>query len=476
MTGPATWTAAAAASACGGIAHGDWTAAGISIDSRSLSGGELFVALSGPNFDGHDYLAQALNAGAAAAVVSRLPEDHAGAPLLVVDDTEAALVALARAGRARSAARLVGITGSVGKTGTKDLAARALSTFGATHASRGNLNNQIGLPLSLANLPPEAQFCVLEMGMNHAGEIAHLSRIARPDVALVTTVEAVHLAHFRDVGEIAAAKAEIFSGMAPGGTAVLNRDNPHFSTLVQAAGAARISRIVDFGSSEACTARLLDYRPAPGNNRVSIAVDGRCFDYVLGIDGRHWALNSLAALAAVHALGEDVGRAATAFAEASPPTGRGAMQSLDLACGRVFVIDDSYNASPASMRAAIAMLAETGASGRRVAVLGDMLELGPDAESLHAALALDLERVEIDLVHCAGPLSAATHHALAGHRRGLHAQDATELATQIAATLRDGDVVLVKGSRGSAMEQVVAALAAAEDEGGTMPLAANGDA
>ncbi len=475
MTGPATWTAAAAANACGGIAHGDWTAAGISIDSRSLGSGELFVAISGPNFDGHDYVAQALEAGAAAVVVSRLPEDLAEAPLLVVENTEAALVALARAGRARGTARLVGITGSVGKTGTKDLAARALNALGATHASRGNLNNQIGLPLSLANLPPEARFCVLEMGMNHAGEIAQLSQIARPDVALVTTVEAVHLAYFGDVGEIAAAKAEIFCGVTPGGAAVLNRDNPHFSYLVQAAGAARIGRIVDFGSSEACTARLRDYRPAAANNRVSVEIDGRRFDYVLGIDGRHWALNSLAALAAVHALGEDVGRAATAFAEATAPAGRGATRSLDLACGRVLVIDDSYNASPAAMRAAIAVLAETKTRGRRIAILGDMLELGADAESLHAALALDLERAEIDVVHSAGPLSAATHEALARHRRGLHAGDAAELAARIEATLRGGDVVLVKGSRGSAMEQVVAALAAAEHEGGTLPLAANGD-
>ena len=476
MTGPATWTAAAAASACGGIAHGDWTAAGISIDSRSLGRGELFVALSGANFDAHDYAAQALEAGAAAVVVSRVPAGLAEAPLLVVENTEAALVALARAGRARGAARLLGITGSIGKTGTKELAARALSTLGATHASRGNLNNQIGLPLSLANLPPKAQFCVLEMGMNHAGEIAHLSQIARPDVALVTTVEAVHLAHFRDVGEIAAAKAEIFSGVMPGGAAVLNRDNPHFAYLADAASAAGISQIVDFGSSEACTARLLDYRPAPANNRVSIEIDGRRFDYVLGIDGRHWAMNSLAALAAVHALDEDVGRAATAFAEATAPAGRGAMRSLDLACGRVLVIDDSYNAGPAAMRAAIAMLAETGTSGRRIAILGDMLELGPDAESLHAALALDLERAEIDLVHSAGPLSAATHHALPRHRRGLHADDAAALAARIEPTLRGGDVVLVKGSRGSAMEQVIAALAAAEHEGGAMPLAANGDA
>jgi UDP-N-acetylmuramoyl-tripeptide--D-alanyl-D-alanine ligase len=475
VTAVATWTAAAAASACGGKAHGDWTAAGISIDSRNLGRGELFVALSGPNFDAHDYAAQALEAGAAAVVVSRVPAGLAEAPLLVVENTEAALVALARAGRARGAARLLGITGSVGKTGTKDLAARALSTLGATHASRGNLNNQIGLPLSLANLPPKAHFCVLEMGMNHAGEIAHLSRIARPDVALVTTVEAVHLAHFRDVGEIAAAKAEIFCGVMPGGAAVLNRDNPHFAYLAEAAGAAGISQIVDFGSSEASAARLLDYRPAPANNRVSIEIDGRRFDYVLGMDGRHWALNSLAALAAVHAFGEDVGRAATAFAEATAPAGRGAMRSLDLACGRVLIIDDSYNAGPASMRAAIAMLAETEARGRRIAILGDMLELGPDAHSLHAALALDLERAEIDLVHSAGPLSAATHDALPRHRRGLHAADAAALAAQIEATLRGGDVVLVKGSRGSAMEQVIAALVAAEHEGGTMPLAANGD-
>ena len=474
MTTLASWTATAAASACGGRAHSNWTAAGVSIDSRSLTGGELFVALSGPNFDGHDFVAQALEAAAAAAMVSRVPPGLARAPLLLVEDTEAALISLARAGRARSAARLVGITGSVGKTGTKDLTARALSTLGTTFASRGNLNNQIGLPLSLTNLPSQTHFCVLEMGMNHAGEIAVLSDVARPDVALITTVEAVHLAYFRDVGEIAAAKAEIFSGVIPGGTAVLNRDNPHFAYLAKAAGEAGITRIIDFGTSEACVARLLDYWPTPGNNRVSIAIDGRRLDYVLGIDGRHWAMNSLAALAAVHALGEDIDRAVTAFAEAIAPAGRGAMRPLDLACGRVLLIDDSYNASPASMRAAIAMLAESGGS-RRVAIFGDMLELGDDAESLHAALALNLEQAEVDLVHTAGPLSAATHNALPHHRRGLHAADSTELAPQISATLRKGDAVLVKGSRGSAMERVVTALITADNKGDAMLLAANGN-
>ena len=460
-------------------------AVGVCVQDDEIGAVELAPAAGGevrgnvlPGGNGIDAFAE----GAVAAVVTRrAPSIPERTPLLVVDDTDAALTALGRAGRARAAARVVAITGSVGKTGTKDMAARALAALAPTFASRGNLNNRIGVPLSLANLDPAAAFCVLELGMSHPGEIAPLSALTRPHVAVITTVAAVHLAHFADVGAIAAAKAEIFAGVGAGGAAVLNRDNAHFAALAAAARAAGIARIIDFGAAPGCMVRLCAYHPVPGRNRIAVEIDGRALTYSLAADGRHWAQNSLAVLAAVHALGADVEAAAAALADFAAPAGRGARREIAVAGGTVTVIDDSYNASPTSMRTAFAMLAETepAAGGRRVAVLGDMLELGRDAETLHAALALELERAAIDVVHTAGPLMAALHAALPRARRGRHAGDAEALADGLAAALRGGDVVLVKGSRGSAMDKIIAAIAASASgsgrERGTLPRAANGD-
>jgi UDP-N-acetylmuramoyl-tripeptide--D-alanyl-D-alanine ligase len=397
----------------------------------------------------------------------------------VVADTLHALAALGAAGRARARASVVAVTGSVGKTGTKDMCALALGAFGSVHASRGSFNNQFGLPLTLARLSPETDFCVVEMGMNHAGEIAALTRIARPHVAVITAVEAAHLEFFADLDDIASAKAEIFEGVPAGGTAVLNRDNPLYLRLAAAARAQGVERIVGFGTLPGCDVRLIAWQPAPGRNRVQVEAEGRSLAYTLALDGRHWALDSLAVLAAVVALGLDVERAAAALAAMHAPAGRGTRHALDLACGRVVLIDDSYNASPASMRAAFELLAdiEPARGGRRIAVLGDMLELGAEAEHLHAALALDVERAGIDLVFTAGPLMAALREALPAARRGAHAEAADALVAPLLRALSAGDVVLVKGSRAAAMDKVVEALHAEvpDGEGGDWPLAAEGD-
>ena len=480
MNVPILWTAAEIAQATGGAARGDFVATGVSIDSRTVARGDLFIALSGPNFDGHAFVQDAFERGAAGALVSRQGETGRNHATVRVDDTFAALTALGAAGRTRARAKVVGITGSVGKTGTKDLTARALAALGTVHASTGSFNNHFGLPLTLARLAPDADFAVVEMGMNHAGELRALTRIARPDIAVVTTVEAVHLEFFTDVAAIAAAKAEIFEGVTNGGAAILNRDNASYRQLATAAQALGIGQLSGFGESEDCDVRLIDFVAGTGRNRVTASVGGSNISYGLAIDGRHWALNSLAVLAVIQALGGDVPMAANAMAGMTAPEGRGARTRLELASGPIDVIDDSYNAGPVSMRAAFAVLsdAKPDSGGRRIAVLGDMLELGPDAAHLHADLAADIGRLGIDSVFTAGPLMAALFEALPASVRGQHAGSADSLIQPLVESLRAGDVVLVKGSHGSAMHRVVSALRDFASQDASIddwPRAANGD-
>ncbi|MGE0723358.1 MAG: UDP-N-acetylmuramoylalanyl-D-glutamyl-2,6-diaminopimelate--D-alanyl-D-alanine ligase [Alphaproteobacteria bacterium] len=464
MTAP-LWTRDQVAGAVGGRPHGaDWRAAGVSIDSRTVGAGDLFVALSGPTFDGHDFVADALARGAAAAIVQRVPAGVADdAPLVVVDDTLAALTALGRAGRDRTGARVVAVTGSVGKTGTKEALRLGLSVQARTAASAASLNNHWGLPLSLARVPADAAYVVQEIGMNHAGEIAALAPIARPDVAVITTIEPVHIEFFPSVEAIADAKAEIFLGMAANGTAVLNRDNPHFERLAGHARAQRIHRILDFGADARCFARLIHVDLMATCSAVTAVVAGRRFDYSIGVPGRHWVTNSLAVLAAVHALGADVGIAAAQLAKLSGLAGRGARHSVALPDGSTFtLIDESYNANPASVRAAIDVLAATrpGPGGRRIAVLGDMRELGDFAPRAHLALVEPLIAGKIDLVLCCGPHMSQLHAALPAAMRGGHQSTAAELAPIAAALVRPGDVVTVKGSLGTGMAPIVKRLLA----------------
>ncbi len=451
------WTAAETAAATDGTASGDWQATGVSIDSRTVAPGDLFIALSGPNHDGHEYAAAAFARGAVAAVVSR---EVTGGPLLRVGDTLAGLTALGIAARRRSTAKIVAVTGSVGKTGTKEALRVALGACGRVSASVGSFNNHWGVPLSLARMARDAEFGVFELGMNHAGEISALTAIVRPHVAVITTIAPTHLGYFRSVAAIADAKAEIFEGLEPGGTAILNRDNRYFARLAAKAG----GNIVSFGEHRRADARLLDYT----DGTVTADICGTRITYRLGPPGKHWALNSLAVLAATLAAGGRLEPAAAALASLQPPPGRGRRDELPWGDGRISLIDESYNASPAAMRAALAVLgaSEPAPGGRRIAVLGDMLELGGHAERLHRALAESLESARVDRAFLVGEAMGALHEALPHAMRGGLWPCVDAAMPFIIDFLRPGDVVTVKGSHAGRIDRVVERLRAQAASGG----------
>ncbi|HEY4133951.1 MAG TPA: UDP-N-acetylmuramoylalanyl-D-glutamyl-2,6-diaminopimelate--D-alanyl-D-alanine ligase [Alphaproteobacteria bacterium] len=455
------WTSSDAVAATKGRSATDWAANGVSIDSRSVKRGDLFVAIKGPNFDGHAFVAPALAAGAAAAVVSQRPEGALPTtPLLVVKDPLEALGDLAAAARARAAARIAAVTGSVGKTSTKEALKLVLSAQGLTHASEGSLNNHWGVPLSLSRLPQDAAYGVFELGMNHAGELTPLSKLVRPHVAIITTIEAVHLEFFASVDEIAEAKAEVFAGIADGGVAVLNQDNDYFSYLTRRALAQGVAHVVGFGTAKGAWARLVDYQPAADGARIEAEIGGRQIRFTVGAPGRHWALNSLAVLAAAAHLGADLDASAAALAGMTAPKGRGARHRVALQDGAFTLIDESYNASPAAMRAAFSVLAglALASGGRRIAVLGDMLELGADADAIHAALAPDLVASGAALVCTAGRHMDALYESLPREMRAGHAAKAEDLLPLVRQIVRPGDVVMIKGSHGSRMGLIVDAL------------------
>ena len=459
----ALWTTAAMASAMRAEKSGAPPAnvPGLSIDTRSLRKGEAFFAIKGDNRDGHDFVADALNKGAGVVVVARAQAPRfAGAPLLIVDDVLEGLRDLARAARARTKAQVIAVTGSVGKTGSKEALKLALAANGTTHASAASYNNHWGVPLSLARCPQDAQYAVFEIGMNHAGEITPLTKLVRPHIAIVTSIEPVHLEFFGSLEKIADAKAEIFLGVEPNGAAVLNRDNAQYERLQTAAKAAGVARVVPFGEHAKAEARLLRLSLQPDSSTVEASILGQPLTYKLGAPGRHLVLNSLAVLAACVLAGADLVRAALALAQLQPAPGRGSRVTLQLPGGSALLIDESYNANPASMRAAIALLgqARVGPRGRRIAVLGDMLELGAAAAELHRGLAASLAQAKIDLVFCAGPLMQSLWQALPSNHRGGYAESAATLEPMVVEAIRDGDAVMVKGSLGSKMGPIVKAL------------------
>ena len=459
--GATLWSAGQAVAATGGACDVSFVARGVSIDSRSTEPGDLFVALRGPQFDGHDFVADALARGAAAAIVDHAPKNVAdGAPLLSVGDTFDALNGLGAAARARGRVCIVALTGSVGKTGTKEALRLVLSRQGRTTANEGSLNNHWGLPLSLARMVGDERFGIFEMGMNHPGEIAPLSRMARPHVALILTVEAVHSAFFNGIGAIADAKAEIFDGLEPEGIAVLNRDNQQYERLAAAARARRVGSILTFGAHPKADVRVLDIQPGPTSSRIGASVAGTMLSYEIGIAGRHWVTNSLAVLAVVKALGGDVVRAASVLSNMRAPEGRGARRRIHIGDGHFELIDEGYNASPVSMEAALAVLgqAPVAGDGRRIAVLGDMLELGDGAAARHAELAEVIKEHGIDLVFTAGSEMTHLWSALPSSLRGGHASDSSTLAPLVTANVAPGDVVMVKGSAGLRMGVIVRAL------------------
>jgi len=460
----ALWTVDAMAQAMRAEKSGALPAgiSGISIDSRSLARGEAFFAIKGDARDGHDFVDNALKAGAGLAVVARDQRARfaADAPLLLVDDVLEALRDLGRAARARFTGKVIAVTGSVGKTSTKEALRLALAADGETHASAASYNNHWGVPLSLARCPAHAKYAVFEIGMNHAGEITPLTQMAMPHVAIVTTVEPVHLEYFGSVEKIADAKAEIFLGLVAGGAAVLNRDNDQYGRLEAAARAAKVSRIVTFGAHPQAEARLVRHALQPDSSTVEAVILGSPVTYKLGAPGRHIVMNSLAVLAAASLAGADLAVAALALTRLKAAVGRGARIPLGLPNGEALLIDESYNANPASMRAAIALLgqAEIGPQGRRIAVIGDMLELGDLGPGLHAELAGTIAENHIDLVYCAGPLSRSLWEALPPGRRGGYAETAAALEPAVIGAVRAGDAIMVKASNGSKMGPLVKAL------------------
>ncbi len=461
MSRNALWAAEEAAAATAGFTGAGWHATGVSIDSRSLAPGDLFIAIEGPNFDGHGFVGDAFAKGAAAAMVG---PDYAGSDerLLRVADTMAGLEGLGRAARARARGRLAGITGSVGKTGTKEALRTILAEQSSVHASEGSLNNLWGVPLSLARMPRDASFGIFELGMNRPGEITPLVAQVRPHVVMVTNVEIVHSAFFASLSQIADAKAEIFSGLSPGGIAVLNRDDDQFERLAGTARAAGVKQVWSFGSDEAADARLTAFAEHADGVCVSGQLNGEEMRYKVGAPGRHWAINSLAVLLTAKALGADPGLAALAMAQVRPPPGRGERHRVNLHDGSFELIDESYNASPVAVRAALNVLAhgDKAARGRRIAVLGDMLELGADSGALHRGLADAVAASGVDLLFACGPEMATLFDAVPAPIRAGYGETSEQLLELVTQMVAPGDIVMVKGSLGSRMRPIVDALLA----------------
>ena len=435
---------------------------GMSIDTRSIACGDLFFALQGESRDGHAFVPAAFEKSAAAAVVT---QGHVGSlgglgTLYVVDDPLKAMERLGRAARARMAGQVVAVTGSVGKTSTKEALRHVLARQGATHASVASYNNHWGVPLTLARMPRETEFGVFEIGMNHPFEILPLTGMVKPNVAMITTVEPVHLEHFSAVTGIADAKGEIFSGLLPGGTAIISRDNPHYERLKAHAAASPAGRIISFGEHEAADVRLLKIALTPDRSAVEARIHGQPVSFLVGAPGKHMAINALAVLAAAQAMGADLAIAAISLADLSAGSGRGQRTELQAPAGTFTLLDESYNANPASMRASMALLAQldVGLRGRRIAVLGDMLELGPTGPELHHALVDSIIEHNLDLVFCAGPLMKNLWQALPSDKRGAYASSAAELQPAVLDVIQSGDAVMIKGSLGSRMGPIVSAI------------------
>jgi UDP-N-acetylmuramoyl-tripeptide--D-alanyl-D-alanine ligase len=461
------WTAEQIAAATGGRASRPFEAFGVVIDSREVRAGDLFVALRGDSQDGHRYVADALARGAAGALVERAAEWPVDAPVVAVEDGLAGLSALGRAARERLGAQVVGVTGSVGKTGTKAALAAALARSGTTYASERSYNNHIGVPLTLARTPPATRFAVLEMGMNHAGEMRALTRIARPHVAVITTIAEVHIEFFDSIVGIADAKAEIFEGLQPGGTAVLNRDNAQFERLLRRAREAGVARVLSFGAAPEAEVRLIKSRLHEDCSTVTADVAGTLVTYKIGIPGEHWVSNSLAVLGAVAAVGADLGLAALSLAELQPPRGRGRRHRVEFRDGEILVVDESYNASPVAMLAAIAGLGQTTPSrrrGRRIAVLGDMRELGEQGPALHAGLRQPLREAGVDVILAVGPLMHEMAGALRDAARVIECDTAAQATAQVLDIVAPGDVVMVKGSNAVGLSAVVDGLLGLQDQ------------
>jgi len=456
------WTSSEIAAATGGTASADFAVTGVAFDSREIVPGDLFIAMRGEATDGHKFIDRAVAAGAAC-VISEQPIDH---PHVLVADSAAALTALGRAARDRSQAMIIGVTGSAGKTGTKEALFHALDRTapGSAHRSVKSYNNHVGVPLSLARMPRDARFGVFEMGMNHAGELAELTRIVRPHIAIITTIAPAHIGNFANGEEgIADAKAEIFQGLEPGGTAILPHDNRHFARL-HAAARACTDTIIRFGSQPDSEARLIDSIAAiEGGSLVTAQIGEARLCFRIAAPGEHWVMNALAVMAAIEAAGGDLAIAGLALANLPGLAGRG--ERLTIATpdgGEALLIDEAYNANPASMAATLAQLAKEPAP-RRIAVLGAMKEMGETSDQYHAALAAPVIAADIASVILVGdemaPLADALSNSLEWHGTIAHVPAADAALAALRAQLADGDAVLVKGSNSVGLSALVRALA-----------------
>ncbi|MZR32488.1 UDP-N-acetylmuramoylalanyl-D-glutamyl-2,6-diaminopimelate--D-alanyl-D-alanine ligase [Sneathiella litorea] len=454
----------------------DWLATGVSIDSRSLEAGDLFVAIVGPVHDGHDFACAAFESGASALLLSQRPDNlPAEANVILVDDTLRALEDLGRAARARTDAQIVAVTGSVGKTGSKESLLHILSRQGKTHASIGSFNNHWGVPLSLSRMPEDTKYAIFELGMNHPGELGPLSKMVRPHVALITTIEAVHLEFFSDVEAIARAKAEIFEGLTSSGSVILNGDNSYGGLLKSIAANAGITQILTFGEKSEADIRLTDFTLYPDYSDVAVKIASQEVFFRLGVPGRHWISNILGVLGAVSELGANIEKAAEALGAMQSPKGRGARHMVPCLGGSYMVVDESYNASPASMRASLEVLQNLypDGDGRRIAVLGDMLELGEKSADIHRSLKADVCAAEVDLLFTCGPNMAQLAKSMPSTIRTHHEDISELLINPLLDTVRAGDIILIKGSLGSKMRipldallaQQPTALAASEQRG-----------
>lgn len=452
------WTSAEIAAATKGKASADFGVSGVAFDSREVGEGDFFIALKGENSDGHGYLAQAFAQGASGALVS---EDCEG-PHVRVADTAAGLDALAKAARARCDGVIVGVTGSAGKTGTKEALAAALARMapGRVHRSVKSYNNHVGVPLSLSRMPRDSRFAVLEMGMNHPGELRALTALVRPHIAIVTIIAPAHVEFFRDEADIADAKAEIFEGLEEGGTAIIPFDSPHYERLRDAAS-KHAARIVSFGLGEGADVRALDRVDAPGGGTmVTARIGEKLVCYTIASPGEHWVANSLAVMAAVDAAGGDLAAAGLALAELEGLVGRGKRHKIRVQGGDMLLIDESYNANPASMAVTIGQLGREPAE-RRIAVLGGMKELGRRSDELHVGLAGPLAEAKVDLAILVGPELAVLADALDGGKAGpgawRHCDDVDAALDMVRQEMRAGDAILVKGSNMTGLSRLVTA-------------------
>ncbi|MCO5730302.1 UDP-N-acetylmuramoylalanyl-D-glutamyl-2,6-diaminopimelate--D-alanyl-D-alanine ligase [Rhizobium sp. SSA_523] len=463
------WTSADMVAVMGGRPLGAMPegVTGLSIDSRSLTQGEAFFAIKGERTDGHDYATMAVANGAALLVVSEAKLPALGRltiPMIVVEDVLVALGRLAVAARQRSRAQIVAVTGSVGKTTTKEMLRHLLAPSGKVHSAVASFNNHWGVPLTLARMPADTQFGVFEIGMNHANEIRPLVKMVRPHVAIITTIAPAHLGNFKSLEEIAAAKAEIFEGVEPGGAVLLNRDNRQFAFLEQRALDAGIQSILTFGQHAKADFRLADFEGRAESSTIWAVLNGETVEVHLGAPGRHIAENAVAALAVVTLFGADLPAAGAALSALKPVKGRGERHRLAVADatgeGSLTLIDESYNANPASMRAAIALLAATQPDlyGRRIAVLGDMLEMGEFSARVHEDLAGPLLAAGIEHVWLAGPEMAALRDALPESVAVQYCQTTAELVAYVLHNVRPGDVLMVKSSLGIGFGQIIKAL------------------